>query len=62
MITCCNSDEDSVVSPTNDSSQFVTLTDAVRHFAIYRKVCIALFIIALLLFYLDGKRRCHRHN
>ena len=30
VITCCNSDEDNpVVSPTDDSSQFVTITDVV---------------------------------
>ncbi|MBQ3753524.1 MAG: peptidase M15, partial [Prevotella sp.] len=30
VITCCNSDEDNpVVSPTDDSSQFVTLSEAV---------------------------------
>ena len=30
VITCCNSDEDNpVVSPTYDSSQFVTLSEAV---------------------------------
>ena len=30
VITCCNSEDDNpVVSPTDDSSQFVTLTDAV---------------------------------
>ena len=29
VITCCSQDDDPVVSPTDDSSQFVTLTDAV---------------------------------
>jgi len=30
VITCCNSDDDNpVVSPTDDSSQFVTLSEAV---------------------------------
>ena len=29
VITCCNSDDDPVVGPTEDRSQFVTLTDAV---------------------------------
>ena len=29
VITCCSQDDDPVVSPTDDSSQFVTLTDVV---------------------------------
>ena len=43
-----------------EASRLKVMDDAVRHFAIYRKVSKVLFIIALLLFCLDGKRRLNR--
>ena len=43
-----------------EASRLKVRDDAVRHFAIYRKVWKALFLIALLLFCLDGKRRLDR--
>ncbi|MBQ8937405.1 MAG: hypothetical protein IJ570_05010 [Prevotella sp.] len=43
-----------------EASRLKVMDDAIRHFAIYRKVCKALFLIALLFFCLDGKRRLDR--
>ncbi len=45
IITCCNNDDETVLAPTDDSSQFVTLTDVVpdaileiRYFGTYNFV------------------------
>ena len=43
-----------------EASRVKVMDDAVRHFAIYRKVCKGIAIILLLLFCLDGKKRLDR--
>lgn len=43
-----------------EASRVKVAGDAVRHFAIYAKICKAVALIALLLFCLDGKRRLDR--
>ena len=40
-----------------EASRIKVMDDAVRHFAILKKVCYALLLIALLLFFLVKKRR-----
>ena len=44
-----------------EASRLKVMDDAVRHFSVYRKASKALFLIALLLFCLDGKRRLDKH-
>lgn len=43
-----------------EASRVKVMGDAVRHFAILKKVCYVLLFIALLLFCLDRKRRLDR--
>lgn len=43
-----------------EASRVKVMDDAVRHFAIYKKVCKGILIITLLLFCIDGKRRLDR--
>ena len=45
-----------------EASRVKVMDDAVRHFAVYSKVCKALFILLLLLFCLVGKRKWDRMN
>lgn len=44
-----------------EASRLKVIDDAIRHFTVYRKVSKALFLIALLFFCLDGKRRLDKH-
>jgi hypothetical protein len=44
-----------------EASRLKVMDDAVRHFAIYRKVGKAIFLIALLFFCIDGKRRLDKY-